>query len=485
MDTLVKNEQQFAAHLLKTLIAHQKPNGEFGKHRRSNVVQAVRAFHAEERLIEKPQAFTTMIAIEQLSRLGGNKHHKEIEAALAWLHDQTSSGVFMSSAPITEPTDTFVSNQPVTEKTKSVRVFRHTAEALCSFARFEDLTYATISILNNLLLAQNPDGGWSNTELMPESKLLSTVFCAEAISYLNTNKLRVLFHQSERENKALELNQALERAVNWIVHKNREGLGFWYLPDVSEDNKYFYTGIVLGRITHLLIRYCPSLAQQAIDRLQRARQSGVWWKAGSPDLDGTARVAAALVKSSKQGLQVDHQVIAEAKERLMALCSEEDARIDPATIGYLLEVYCPDVSNSKRNTDCEYQVALSFAGEDRCYAAELAAALTDRGITVFYDSYEQATLWGKDLYQHLQTIYKEKSKFCVIFVSEAYSKKLWTKHELRQAQARAFLDSKEYILPIKLDCTEIPGLNETTGYVDLKENSIVEIAELIVKKLAE
>jgi hypothetical protein len=78
----------------------------------------------------------------------------------------------------------------------------------------------------------------------------------------------------------------------------------------------------------------------------------------------------------------------------------------------------------------QYDVALSFAGEDRSVAEALAQALRDSGARVFYDRYEQATLWGKDLYQHLQTVYRDTARYCVVFVSAAYARKLWTRHEL-------------------------------------------------------
>lgn len=43
----------------------------------------------------------------------------------------------------------------------------------------------------------------------------------------------------------------------------------------------------------------------------------------------------------------------------------------------------------------EFDVALSFAGEDRQHAKKLADLLNACGYTVFYDEYEQADLWGK------------------------------------------------------------------------------------------
>jgi small GTP-binding protein len=132
----------------------------------------------------------------------------------------------------------------------------------------------------------------------------------------------------------------------------------------------------------------------------------------------------------------------------------------------------------------KYQVALSFAGEDRAHAEKLAKLLKDRHISVFYDSYEQAELWGKDLYQHFQSVYRDKAQYCVVFLSQSYAQKLWTRHELKQAQARAFRENKEYILPVRIDKTEIPGINETIGYIDLRLTPVEEIADLLVEKLS-
>lgn len=131
----------------------------------------------------------------------------------------------------------------------------------------------------------------------------------------------------------------------------------------------------------------------------------------------------------------------------------------------------------------EFDVALSFAGEDRSHADALAAILRDEGVRVFYDRYEQATLWGKDLYQHLQTIYRDRAAYCVIFASQSYAAKLWTKHELRQAQERAFRESREYLLPLRLDDTKIPGVPETTGYLDLRQIGLRAVAALLLEKV--
>ena len=131
----------------------------------------------------------------------------------------------------------------------------------------------------------------------------------------------------------------------------------------------------------------------------------------------------------------------------------------------------------------DFDIALSFAGEDRSYVDSVAHALRDRGVKVFYDLFEEADLWGKDLYAHLSEVYQKRARFTVMFISDAYRRKLWTNHERRAAQARAFQEAQEYILPAKFDNTEIPGVLPTIGYVSLIGRAPAELASLIVKKL--
>ena len=132
----------------------------------------------------------------------------------------------------------------------------------------------------------------------------------------------------------------------------------------------------------------------------------------------------------------------------------------------------------------QHDVALSFAGEDRQWAEQLAALLQSGGYSAFYDEYELADLWGKDLYKHLSSIYKDQARYCVIFVSNHYAGKLWARHELQSAQARAFEESREYILPVRLDDTEIPGILSTTGYLDLRKMTIEQVYQRLVEKLS-
>jgi hypothetical protein len=109
--------------------------------------------------------------------------------------------------------------------------------------------------------------------------------------------------------------------------------------------------------------------------------------------------------------------------------------------------------------------------------------LRDAGISVFYDKFEKAGLWGKNLVDHLAEIYKNRSRYVVMFVSKHYVGKPWTTHERQHAQDRALVASEEYILPARFDDTEVPGMKNTVGYVSLRGLPPTELVDLILKKL--
>jgi len=131
----------------------------------------------------------------------------------------------------------------------------------------------------------------------------------------------------------------------------------------------------------------------------------------------------------------------------------------------------------------EYDVALSFAGEDRVIAREFADLLTSKNIKVFYDEDYADDLWGKDLIAHLADLYQNKARFCAMFISRHYPLKRWTNFERKQIQARAFRDANDYILPIRIDDTEVVGIAETIGYRDIRQHSLESIANALAKKL--
>lgn len=132
----------------------------------------------------------------------------------------------------------------------------------------------------------------------------------------------------------------------------------------------------------------------------------------------------------------------------------------------------------------DFDVAISFATTERQYAEELAKMIRDAGFDVFYDDFYPEQLWGRDLIVFFDQIYRKQSKYCVIFVSTNYCERMWTNHERRSAQARALQEKgKEYILPIRVDNSELPGMPSTVGFLSLQEYNIDEIATILIRKL--
>ena len=132
----------------------------------------------------------------------------------------------------------------------------------------------------------------------------------------------------------------------------------------------------------------------------------------------------------------------------------------------------------------KYHVALSFAGEDRAFVDQVARRLKDEyGLSVFYDRFEEVTLLGKDLYEHLSEVYRKSALYCAVFISQHYAAKAWPRLERRNAQSRDLINEDEYILPFRFDDTEIPGLRDAVGYIALAHRSPEEIGDLIAEKI--
>lgn len=130
----------------------------------------------------------------------------------------------------------------------------------------------------------------------------------------------------------------------------------------------------------------------------------------------------------------------------------------------------------------DYDIALSFAAENRNYAEELANKLRGKGVQVFYDNWNIVSLWGENLYTFLGKTYRDNSLFCVTIISKKYCEKKWTKHEMEFIQARE-LQGEVYWLPLFLEDVNLPELSETKGRVCAWEFSIDEIVEILCEKI--
>lgn len=184
-----------------------------------------------------------------------------------------------------------------------------------------------------------------------------------------------------------------------------------------------------------------------------------------------------LISSQQQINEIGYKIrpkqtrTPKAKIQIKELASDKTKKVKKAIV--------------KKNVEAEleFDVALSFAGEDRAYVEKVAKRLKTKGIKVFYDNFNKVQLWGNNLIDHLGEVYSKQSRFIVMFISKHYAEKEWTNHERKFAQERAFKLKKNCILPARFDNTPIPGLPVTLGYIDLQTITPIQLADLIIEKV--
>ena len=135
----------------------------------------------------------------------------------------------------------------------------------------------------------------------------------------------------------------------------------------------------------------------------------------------------------------------------------------------------------------QYDVCISFAGEDREVARKISEHLTTaRHRKVFYDDYESVHLWGEDLIKHLYSVYSgEVADVHHSLLARIPSQGLDTLHELRAAQTRALRDQRSYIFPVALDAGAIPEEFATIAHWRFASGDEERLAEAVDDRFGE
>lgn len=106
---------------------------------------------------------------------------------------------------------------------------------------------------------------------------------------------------------------------------------------------------------------------------------------------------------------------------------------DPQVVFYLknldVDAFAKRAGFRKINHVTEYDVALSFAGEDRPFARSLNDFLEDADLSVFFDETEAARILGEDLEELFGPIYESEADYVVAVLGPKYGVKRWTRFE--------------------------------------------------------
>jgi hypothetical protein len=159
---------------------------------------------------------------------------------------------------------------------------------------------------------------------------------------------------------------------------------------------------------------------------------------------------------------------------------------DPAFRFYLDHLDLTQVSSEvvPRRSRYEYDVAVSFAGNDRPVVEKFVEMLEERNIKVFYDFNQQAELWGKDLRRGLARIYGEQAQFMIVCLSDDYPERDWTTFEYEVGRNAASKRTEDYLLPLIVgNRPPITGLPATYGFLSLQDQPMEKVADLVLEKL--
>jgi hypothetical protein len=134
----------------------------------------------------------------------------------------------------------------------------------------------------------------------------------------------------------------------------------------------------------------------------------------------------------------------------------------------------------------KYDVAVSFAGEQRTLVEAVVRAIDLPPGRVFYDADYTPELWGEDLAELFTRLYSKEARYVVMFISREYARKEWARVERRAALARRMRTQAAYILPVRCDTTEledVDGLLNTIGYLNGVQLGAQGVADVLNRKL--
>jgi hypothetical protein len=127
----------------------------------------------------------------------------------------------------------------------------------------------------------------------------------------------------------------------------------------------------------------------------------------------------------------------------------------------------------------KYDIALSFAEEDRDIALALSLALKQHSFTVYYYSDSIEETWGTELEKRLTEIYKEKARYAIVILSNDYFRKSFAAIEFAAIQQRIRQEADTvYMLPVLAHELTLLEKYEPGKYAYIKwEHNAEDIAE--------
>ncbi len=129
-----------------------------------------------------------------------------------------------------------------------------------------------------------------------------------------------------------------------------------------------------------------------------------------------------------------------------------------------------------------FDAAISFAGDDRDVAGRIAMELKRYNLSVIFDEFFHADMVGRSLSEYLESVFASKASHCIMLFSD--------RNEYRPIPDRGHcgvladaLTDTGYLIPIRLDATNVPGLSGDTCHLDLQTMSFSKVVKEIARRM--
>lgn len=134
------------------------------------------------------------------------------------------------------------------------------------------------------------------------------------------------------------------------------------------------------------------------------------------------------------------------------------------------------------NKPYKYDVAISFAEEDKAIAEQIALSLKKVNLVPYFYEFESAENWGENIFNVIINRYREQARFALILISQYYVRKKWASIELQIIQAVSQREGKNYLIPLRIDHTPVPELSSNTLF-EMWNNDADQIAAMLKQKV--
>lgn len=106
-----------------------------------------------------------------------------------------------------------------------------------------------------------------------------------------------------------------------------------------------------------------------------------------------------------------------------------------------------------------YDIALSYASEQKQMVSRVAAILETEGLKVFFAPDRQGQFAADNMISRFYQIFRYQSRYTAAFVTEDYLRKEYTMFEAESAQLSDRYGRKNHLIPICFGEATLPGLD--------------------------